>query len=61
MENQINNQLPAQQEQMQNLQQNEKLPLNQRMVMVPNPLLLAIQQKQGQQIVQPRQIQAQEQ
>ncbi len=56
MENQINNQLPAQQEQMQNLQQNEKLPLNQRMVMVPNPLLLAIQQKQGQQIVQPRQI-----
>ena len=60
LDNQINNQLQAQQEQMQNIQQNEKLPLNQRMVMVPNPLLLAMQQKQGQQMIQPGQIQDQE-
>ena len=47
-------QIQPQQEQVQVPQQNEKLPLNQRMVMVPNPLLLAMQQKQGGQIMQPQ-------
>ena len=47
-------QMQPQQEQIQVPQQNEKLPLNQRMVMVPNPLLLAMQQKQGGQMIQPQ-------
>ena len=57
-------QMQPQQEQIQVPQQNEKLPLNQRMVMVPNPLILAIQQKQGGQIMQAQvqpQIQPQDQ
>ena len=58
---QILPQIQPQQDQFQVAQQNEKLPLNQRMGMAPSPLMLAMmQQKQGGQIVQPE-VQPQEQ
>ena len=46
-----------QNEQLQKPEENEKLPLNQRMVMVPNPLLLAMKQQNIQPQIQQNQIQ----